>query len=371
MQNTYWEKDQINEFIRILRPVLVLLICAVHIPYIAGYTNEATPLDAPQMLLSVYIKDVISRSGVPLLSIVSGYLAFYSYKKYGYKNFLYKKTTSLLIPFIVVNIITLAIFLAAQHITNTTIHSTQNVDDFLSMVRAVFGINRLPVNGPLYFLRDLFLICCGIAIIDIVARSRIATAAVILYLIYLNSSYPSLIIRFGDTPVSVLYRLDMIIFFLLGYFLSIRNIKPLKTESYTAFTAMLFYLFLMLLVAITISAIKPESIEYFKGRWAIGLVAFFFIPAFMAISYKLRDTKAYKFLLKLSPYSFMIFLTHAVFSYFYLKATQHMLPGISLTSPLYIQIIYFTIYLTGCSLFAIAIRKVLMSVRSRLPHKTT
>lgn len=368
MQNTYWEKDQTNEFIRVLRPILVLLICAVHLPYIAGYTNEALPLETPQMLLSVYIKDVLARSGVPLLSIISGYLAFYSYKKHGYKIFLHKKVKSLLIPFIIVNIVTLIFLQIAQHFTNSPIHAIKSVDDLSSVVQAILGINRLPVNGPLYFLRDLFLICCGITLIDLAARSRLAVSAIIAYILYLNFQHPGLIVRFGDTPVGILYRLDMVLFFLLGYCLSLRGIKPVRVESYTAFTAILLYGSLMLLVAIAISAIKPASINYLESRWAIGLLAFFFIPAFMELSYRARKTRTYKILLRLSPYSFMMFLTHFIFATAFMKIKAYLGFSMTLTSPIHLQLIYFSIYLLGCTLFSIAIRKTLMAARSKLLH---
>lgn len=371
MHQTYWERDQINEFIRVLRPLLILLICAVHIPFIAGYTANVTALDAPQMLLSVYIKDVLARSAVPLLSVISGYLAFFSYKKYGYRKFLTKKVKMVLVPFVVTNVATLIFFKLAQGISATPIPALQGIEGLASILQGVLGINRMPINGPLYFLRDLFLICCCVAIIDSIARRRLAVVCVCLALLYLNFQNSGLIVRWSEQPIAILYRVDMVFFFLLGYCFSVHGIKPKRPDSYTAFVSALFYGLTMLGVALAISILKPAMANYLEYRWSIGFLALCFLPAFMTLAHTFRETGVYRLLLRLSPYSFMMFLTHLVFAVIFTGAVSSLDIHITLTSALHWQIALFSVYLAGCIVFAIAVRKSLIAARRFLPSKAT
>lgn len=371
MHQSYWERDQINEFIRVLRPLLILLICAVHTPFILGYTANVTALDAPQMLLSVYTKDVLARSAVPLLSVISGYLAFFSYKKYGYRQFITKKVKIVLIPFIVTNIVTLILFKLAEEFTNTPVPALQGVVGIMSTLKGIFGIDRLPINGPLYFLRDLFLICCCVTVIDMIARCRFVVICVCVALLYLNFQNSGLIMRWGEQPIAILYRVDMVFFFLLGYFFSVQGIKPRKIDNYTAFVSVLFYGLTMLSVAIAISLIKPAMANYLEYRWSIGFLALCFLPAFMTLTHMFRETSVYQLLLRLSPYSFMMFLTHLIFAVIFTGAVSNLDINITLTSALLWQIVFFGVYLAGCIAFAIAVRKSLIAARRFLPSKAT
>lgn len=369
MHQSYWERDQINEFIRVLRPVLILLICAVHIPFVRGYIANVTALDAPQMLLSVYVKDVLARSGVPLLSIISGYLAFFSYRKYGYRVFLKKKVKMVLVPFIVTNVVTLILFKLALEFTNTPVPALQGVDGLMSTLKSIFGINRMPINGPLYFLRDLFLICCCVAAIDIIARRRLVVICVCVAVLFLNFHNSGLVVGWGEHAVAILYRVDMVFFFLLGYFFSVHGIKPRKIDNYTAFVSVLFYGLTMLGVAIAISLIKPAMANYLEYRWSIGFLALCFLPAFMTLAHTFRETAVYQLLLRLSPYSFMMFLTHLIFAVMFAGLVSNLDINITLTSALHWQIVFFGVYLAGCIVFAIAVRKSLMAARSFLLSK--
>ncbi|MEE8496282.1 MAG: hypothetical protein V3S21_07360, partial [Xanthomonadales bacterium] len=48
--------------------------------------------------LTVFLKAALAKSGVPLLSLISGYLAIYSLEKYGYFKLLVNKAKRLLWP---------------------------------------------------------------------------------------------------------------------------------------------------------------------------------------------------------------------------------------------------------------------------------
>tara|TARA_R110002072_G_scaffold154386_3_gene304200 strand:+ start:1032 stop:2177 length:1146 start_codon:yes stop_codon:yes gene_type:complete len=352
-----FNQTQINDFIRFLRPVLILLVCAVHIPYIAGYTSETTALGSPQTLFSVYLKDVIARGAVPLLTVISGYLAFYSFKKYSYKSFLLKKIQTLLIPFIVFNLITFfGLYTLATLSGNNAgnINSIQTAKDFIS---AIFGFNRLPINPPLYFLRDLFIISIFAPLINIIVKKNYLLAACALIFIYINFDTIGVYATFLDAKLGILNRSDMVIFFIFGYFFAQRNLSIPKPNNYTAALSAKLYLLITLSICILIVAVKPSMFSYLKYRLVIGAVTLSFIPAIIAGFIYIKDTFAAKLMLRFSVYSFTLFLTHIIFVHFFTIAKRVI--GISVTnqSDLYTQIVYFSLYLVGCAIFAIIIRK--------------
>lgn len=358
------ESPPINEFIRVARPLLILLICLVHLPYLASYTADVAPFEHPRTLFSIYSRDVLARSAVPLLSVISGYLAFYSFRKYGYGHFLVKKCRAIALPFIAINLLTLGFFLALEAVHPPGVSGAlSNFDGAADLPAAILGLNRLPINGPLYFLRDLFLICCCVPIIDRIARRRAVTALVAGGLVYFNFQNPGLIVSLTDQPFTLLYRLDMALFFLLGYGFALQGGRPAQPDRYGAMVALVVYGVILLAVALLLAALQPSPGAYLKFRWSIGALTLCFVPAFMVIFHTLRGSACHRLLSRLSPYSFTLFLTHIMFVHLVISLIQITGSDISLLSDPGFQLIYAALYLGGCVLFAVALRKLWHRVR--------
>jgi len=90
---------------------------------------------------------------VPLFFVISGYLYFNRVNQLTYS--LYKAKTisrvrTLLLPYLIANII----FLLLRIIVNPDLDLS-----FLNILNGITGYNGFPANYPLWFIRDLFIVC--------------------------------------------------------------------------------------------------------------------------------------------------------------------------------------------------------------------
>ncbi len=97
--------NSISEKIKLLRPLLIFLIVTTHIQgnlYRPDLKNLT--LDWSSFFHS-YLSGIIAISALPLLSVISGYLAVYTYRKYSYFQTLKDKINRILIPMLFWNLV--------------------------------------------------------------------------------------------------------------------------------------------------------------------------------------------------------------------------------------------------------------------------
>lgn len=102
----------------------------------------------------------ISNVAVPVFFIISGFLLFYNVEKYNasvYRNKMKKRVKSLLVPYLSWNTIYLALFYLIGH-DNISLTSVPDMfADDVSLGRFLYiAYVRPPVDGPLWFIRNLF-----------------------------------------------------------------------------------------------------------------------------------------------------------------------------------------------------------------------
>jgi succinoglycan biosynthesis protein ExoH len=140
----------------------ILLICGivfVHVPY----DPDASPfLGAHGVFdwMRVYLGESLFRIGVPCLSAISGYLLFQrGYESFDYRKTLVSKSRTVLLPFLLWNLVLLMLVLLIQRVGMGIGYFPDlwNASP-LDWLDHAFALNDYPVNLPLYFLRDL-LVC--------------------------------------------------------------------------------------------------------------------------------------------------------------------------------------------------------------------
>lgn len=147
----------VSSRINLMRIMLISGIVFVHIPFDPG-TSPYNGIYGFFDWLRVFLGDVVFRMGVPCLSAISGYLLFRKgFETFAYRNVVATKARTVLLPFLLWSIGTFVVILFAQ---------SQNIGfgylpDALNAgwrekLSQVFAIEGLPLNIPLYFLRDLF-----------------------------------------------------------------------------------------------------------------------------------------------------------------------------------------------------------------------
>ncbi len=148
----------ISSRINLMRIVLISGIVFVHVPH----DPQTSPFLGTYGFLDwlrVFLGDSLFRVGVPCLSAISGYLMFRrGLDTFDYKKTLRTKARTVLLPFLLWNLAFLALVYVAQlkNIGFGYLPDVVNATprEWLSLA---FALEALPINVPLYFLRDLLL----------------------------------------------------------------------------------------------------------------------------------------------------------------------------------------------------------------------
>ncbi|MEZ0237898.1 acyltransferase [Methylibium sp.] len=134
-----------------------------------GINMSAGPLSVWAQFIQGFISYGLGGIRMPTFFLISGYLFFTGFDRGG--DWLFKKMSSrarsVLAPLIVWNAIAILLLLAAQNVGPTRVFFSgsgawsQPIIEFgwFDYLNALLGISRDPILYPLWFLRDLFLMC--------------------------------------------------------------------------------------------------------------------------------------------------------------------------------------------------------------------
>ena len=298
----------------LIRPVLILLMMMAHLFVLdhAAIMNAAQPLSGESWLI-VFMKSTLARSAVPLLSLISGYLAVYSLQKYGYFSLVFKKARRLVWPMVWANLLFVVLFTWPGQAAGTGERPDLAVYpfNFHGWFQATFAFYRLPANQPLFFLKDLFTCFLLLPLLLAVARIRYLNIAVFLWMAYKCIYLKSVFI----VPVYPLwfFRFDIVFAFYTGILL-VLNHKSLIIENRRLNFALLgaFLLSCALASAAYVAGSKAEYDEIFLWlNFSVKVISVFGCIALMSLLQAGSNplTRALEFL---SPYAYTLFLTHAI-----------------------------------------------------------
>jgi len=347
------ERQDFFVLIKLMRPLLIILICWAHVPFLYGFYSQSVDAASVQTVFGVFLRDVVSRGGVPILTVVSGYLAYLSLQRKPYLTFVRDKAQRILLPYILWNLICLVYILWVHHTFGYTINAKvleyQGLTEF---IKDVLAINRMPINPPIYFLRDLFLILLLCPVFALLSRNKVVAAVVLVF--YATYMFNTVTPHFGG--YGILYRSDMPFFFFLGYLAS-RYDFTLPVLSQRAIIAGFALLAVFsVLTAFYLAHTKPELLTYLKYRPLIGIVYLFALPCMMSFLLPRADGAAGRFLAKLSGYSMVIFLSHQLLVY----SLNGLVPSLGLSmgnrSSLMSQVIFLLVYTGLCILVGVVLK---------------
>lgn len=194
-----------SETIKTSRTLCIFFVMYVHV--YSGYPHPFPTfgnVDAWDIIYA-FVVDVLGRSSVPLLTIISGYL-FASGQKRPYKSLIYSKSRSLLVPLIFFNAILLVMLMTFGLLTGDR---SKIPIDILGWVNAVSALTAPSINVPLAFLRDLFAVFLISPVIRYLLVRRPILVLVILF--FISALVPSTLF---------LLRTQIIFFFALGMVLA-------------------------------------------------------------------------------------------------------------------------------------------------------
>lgn len=298
--------------IRAIRPLLIMLMSFAHLGILDHMSriNSAAALDFSNWL-TVFLKASLAKSGVPLLSLISGYLAVLSLERYGYLELLVRKARRLVWPLVWANLLFIVLITWPAQAENPNIRPDLQIYPFnaLGWFQATFAFYRIPANEPLYFLKDLFTCFLLLPLLAAAARVRYFNIAVIFWMawkcIYLESAF------FFEIYPLWFMRFDIVFAFYVGILLYHWK-RGLVIHS-TPANAGLVGLFLVSSASaawVYVVLAKPEHVELFL--WLDFLVKFFSVLGCIAIMSLLvtHPGRLSRLFDSLSPFAYTLFLTH-------------------------------------------------------------
>lgn len=230
------------------------------------------------------------RATVPVLTVISGYLVFSSGLHLQPVKLLIKKTKSVFVPLVLWNIpIALMIYLSQRYqLLPYTFSAELYPFDPLNWLNAMTGALADPVNYPLNFLRDLFII---------------SLLSPILWPLLTRTPYLGLLVMlivcYGNLDGWLILRNSMLVNFYVGGLIAIKKWELTRLDSCA--------IWLLALLIASCAAIVLFRIE---NRESFRLIAPFLVWPSMRL---IVDTRVGDWLYKHSANSFFTFLSHSIF----------------------------------------------------------
>ncbi|MDT8320763.1 MAG: acyltransferase family protein [Xanthomonadales bacterium] len=303
----------------LIRPLLILLMMLAHLFVLdhASVMKSEMPLSGENWLI-VFLKSALARSGVPLLSLISGYLAVYSFQNYGYFSLLLKKARRLLWPMIWANLLFIVLFTWPGQAADPGERPDLAIYPFnlYGWFQATFAFYKLPANQPLFFLKDLFTCFLLLPLLLAAARIKYLNIMVFLWMAYKCVYLKSVFIL----PVYPLwfFRFDVVFAFYGGILLAL-NHKALVIENRQISLALLLLFLLACVLASAAYVVLPQGQYVTLFLWLnflVKVVSVFGCVALMGLLSK-QSNFFTRGLRRLSPYAYALFLTHALsFTFF-------------------------------------------------------
>lgn len=243
------------------------------------------------------VQDFFGRSSVPLLSVISGWLAVESIRRRSYTGFVQSKLRSVVAPMIAWSVIALITLGAFRYLG---LYDGVFPVDFWHLLNELTffrSIGSLNVQG--YFLRDLFVIALFFPLI-------VKAPVSVLFL----SAFVAVSAQILDIDIYILVRPEIFLFFVIGV--------VARRESWNVEPNFRFVLPVVLVVLSTLAFTTSGKMGYVSHPDAVWNSAAVLLHVFVALlfwfaSVSLAKTRLKPILLRAEPYIFLLFCSHVLF----------------------------------------------------------
>jgi succinoglycan biosynthesis protein ExoH len=319
---TFVPPGQTSAGITVIRPLLILFMMLAHLFALDSDSLllGESPLGFANWL-TVFLKSAMAKSGVPLLSLISGYLAVQSLRSHGYFGILRRKAIRLVWPLIWANLLCIVLVTYPGQAADPDFRADLSIYPFdaYGWFQATFAFYKLPANQPLFFLKDLFTCFLLLPLLLALARIKYLNFAVMLWMawkcIFLDSVFL--------IPVYPLWfmRFDIVFAFYTGIVLFL-HANDLLIESRPLNIALIALFLCVAAVASAVYVMYPKAEYLTLFLWldfTVKLVSVIGCIALMSLLQSGGGGIAAA-LSWLSPYAYSMFLTHAVSFHLFHKA---------------------------------------------------
>lgn len=273
----------VKERIAILRPLLILGTVYVH----TGGVGDSIGWEwsNPFEYLMATLRNGLFRSGVPMLTLISGFLLFGAALDQAPRKMLAKKFRTLVIPFLVFNLAFIALMFPLERYFGFAYRVPLTGVDLAGWLDRVFALTDTPFNMPLYFLRDMVVLILLAPLFGYVLRKApwlgLAVVSVIFYF---------------DYDGHLVLRSTSAILFYIGGMAALYDWKLEAFDKHAKLCAVL-----IAVACLTFIALRGE-----KTIWLALTLPFLLWPA----ASLLHGTRIGRWALMGNKYSFFVFVAH-------------------------------------------------------------
>lgn len=344
----YTISKDMSERISILRFILTIMVIYIHsYGSVSAFSADMTSYESANWLNNTkyIISQIITRAAVPGFFLISSILLYR--KPFNWAQNIKRKLKSLAVPFFVVNIAWIILFLVLQAVPATAgiFNSPDNIIkdwDFRQWINGIFGLpdDVVPFLYPLWFLRDLLILNFFAAIIwwlvDKVPELMLLGALILWF--------------FYSIPNCAVPDYQAVSFWIIGAYIIRRNINLRLLDKVPC---------ILLLALIAFGIWKFMPFIYADVRlWHVNLCITLCLVFAFIFSGKITNSKSKSFLLKLSSYSFSIYLFHEFTTLLFRKIAVAIFPGSLISQFLQYMLIPFVVT-AFCIVFSIVFKKLM------------
>lgn len=334
---------KISNRIVVLRPLLIMGILYVHL---MGVETDLTEVKGVFESFAAFFKNTLFRASVPTMSLIAGYLLFNSGLDLNPRKMFSKKFATLVIPFLVFNLGYLAFVLVSEYAFDLRYFYHIKNYDTREMINAAISWYRNPINGPLYFVRDMIVTIALVPILGRFVRQLPWVGMVAMLAVFATNLDGLLILR----------NISIILFY-VGGVLAVRKADLLYLDKYAVHAA-------MLLTALCLGFFLFKVSDRSALIW---MIPFLIWPA----ASLLRGTKIEAVAMKCSKYSFFWFVAHSPLNdVIWWVVTKHAqfipFPVYWVFTPFFIMLLLAGIYELAMLFIPNIFSKI---IGARIPHK--
>lgn len=293
--------EDFSRRIAILRPLLIFLILTTH-TYGTLYRPDLQPLSwSLGTYLFALLTGVVATCALPLLSVISGYLAGALAWRKPYLPLLWRKVRTLLVPMLFWNLV-MAVWIYQENAGGRLLRSDLALYPFAveQWFYALTSLFRIPANPPLYFLRELFLCFLFFPLFKLLARWYWAGWLLVAFVAYCYLS---------ETHFGFFIRIDIYGFFMLGMLLARHQWAERVEEACLPWFGWILAVYLACCLALARYAFEDNAAHFLvlmKSLTLFGPLVFWLLGRW------LQKGAPGRFLAWLSPAAFPTFLGHCV-----------------------------------------------------------
>ena len=327
----FWKKKTIISF------VLSIFVLFLHMSSFTQYDITGTKYEGVLNFSHIFLQKSFVVLAVPLFFIISGAATFRNYTNKDYPKKLLSRVKSLLIPYLIWNVINLlyAIIISYSFISN---YFSGRENFVISLPNILLGIFFYGCYGPFWFIFNLMVFTICLPLINLlISKKSVGISAIIALLI----------LQFFDIklPESIFFEAESLVYYMLGCYIGKHHFDLFSSKSSTLIGTISGAVFLVITVVFCMQGYGLFSIIEVP-RIAIKIVyamSFWIMADFIIEKIPQKDFMSD---------SFIIYATHntlkaIVLKLFYMLMPKH--PLMSIVSFVFCSVLTLTIICLFCA----------------------